>query len=105
MGKPETESNRLDLPRVNTAQHEQYISEGAKSMVGGLLDLCAAQMNAAIERIKEAQKDPLSAERFIHNADKLLLMADQAYDLGEKARNNAIHLYTNPTKSFRGEDF
>ncbi len=80
--------------KANTAQHEKILSEASKDMVGGLLDLAAAQMNFVLTRLSEAgATDPLSLERFIHNADMLTQMANRTWDLSEKAYNKSQALF------------
>lgn len=90
----------MDEPKVNTAQHEQAISEGAKDMVGGLLSIATAQLNSTLKRLSDAGDiDPLQLERYIHNADKLINMADVAWELGEKAYSKSNQLYLDHKKA------
>jgi uncharacterized protein (DUF2344 family) len=89
-----------DTPVANTADHEKLISEGAKTMVGGIMDMAIYQINQVIERVQQATEsnDPLSLERWIHNADRLVDMADKLWDLGEKAFQKSHQLYERGAK-------
>ena len=77
--------------RANTGAHEQAISEGAKGMAAGVLDMAAVALNACIEKV--GSEDPLAAERYIHLADTLSSIAERVYSIGERSRVLAKELY------------
>lgn len=76
---------------VNSGDHERALSDSAKNIVGGCMDLTAMALNACTEKV--GGEDPLSAERYIHLADKLSQIAERLYTVGEKARANAETFY------------
>jgi hypothetical protein len=53
----------------------------SRSMAGGLITLTADALDRVRPRL--TAEDPLSAERFVHLADKLSEMAVRLYALGE----------------------
>jgi hypothetical protein len=76
---------------TNTGDHERAISDGAKGIAAGAIDLVATALNACIEKV--GSDDPLSAERYIHLADLLSQIAERLYNVGELARGNAETFY------------
>ncbi len=82
-------------PTVNTAQHEKVLSEVTKTMTGACIDMSMSQLNHVIERCHAdpAGVDPLALERYIHNADKLLSMAERTWALSESAFTKSRQLF------------
>ena len=78
--------------KPNTGDHEKVISEAAKSMVAGVLDMGAVALTAAIPKV--GTDDPLAAERYVHLADTLSSIAARLYEVGERSRLVAADLYT-----------
>ena len=75
---------------ANTPDHEMTISHIAKTAVPGILGMIAATLEQAVPNLDG--KDPLSAERYIHLADKLSEVAARLHKLGEASRTTAQYL-------------
>ncbi len=80
-----------DEIHTNTGDHERAISDAAKGIAAGAIDLMATALNACIEKV--GGDDPLSAARYIHLADTLSQIAERLYHVGERARGNAETFY------------